>query len=249
MDLNFYKDMKIYISSLTKRRCNYWFFNLYGSDVIIATNGNTIERKNNTLVEYCSPDLSFHCIRFKEPSKVIALKQELLIPNDKVIRIDIRALCAAMNKVKEDAVVTYRWVDGNLFLDINNEVLLIGDIYTNYIANTNIYNLTQEMEQMSEKYKDYEKVVKSLESIKFDNNFLHLNLEIGENKFKNVLMDGIDTVSMKEFVKKVAIPYRHELIYWIVDTRVEFITEFETDDVKIQSFRPNFRLFLLKENK
>ena len=59
------------------------------------------------------------------------------------------------------------------------------------------------------------------------------------------LFDGIDVVSLREYVKKLKISYTLQLIAWVENEYIKYMMYFEDDHISVKTFRPHIYIFPL----
>jgi DNA-dependent RNA polymerase auxiliary subunit epsilon len=252
MNIKLFDTFKYYLSSLTARKCPFYFFGIE-KDTIIATNGNII-KKNNLLLEYCSPDLSIHRISFKNDFYHLLIKT-FGIPTDKIFRLFTKPLCSFLTRIVNDVkklskdnkhieFKTHIDNENNFIITYNNETEVIGDIFDNYIATLSLIKVIDYVKALM---KDN---INEIKISNFKENISYLHVDINGIKVKITLFDGLDNVSVKEFVKKQEGVYTFNVCYWFLDNnRVEFITKFDNEILSVESFKPHFRIFSLDKDK
>ncbi len=238
-----FEKFKLYFSSLTTRKCPFYYLNIYKNDTIIGTNGNTVE-KNNMLLEYSHPDLSIHVIEIKDTEFLDLIYKEFYLPKDEIVRLFAKDICSFLNKNLNNEPV-YNWINDELICTVGDESVKFAEINTNYQVILNVDNIINSLNKLDSHNKFYIKDIKDrkLDSNSFIEKLAHDNFEVNV-----ILFDGLDVAS-KDLIKKIKdAEFTYILKYYIFnnDSRIEFITEFEDSIVKVKSVRPFFRLYNLR---
>ena len=275
-DKRFIELTKLLFGSMSGRSCAYAFFNVI-EDGFILSNSTSPQTGSITyhdrLTEYSVSELSLHFVKVKDPDYLPRLRKICGVPEKGIwCLFALNALRMIGQKDLDNLVLTPAG-RGALYMSSRGVPLnaldkkyVIGAPVTSFHVIKNLvdwWNGVQYVE--TDEFKNT--VVQSCidispDTVVVDRGYsLPFDLDIfrhpdGSRVFVGTLdkmkvesIDGIDGVSIKEFIKRVANqPYTFKLLLWVLkDTYILHMTKFENDVVEIRTFRPNVVLVPLSD--
>lgn len=256
---------KLFFSSLTARSAQYAYFNMAPNLVVVSnsTSPPPNEDHGDRLMDYSVGELSFHFIEFKDEEFLNKLRSFLKIPDGVYFCVHVLNLLSVMGKFAQK--------DLEVFNNEYGETIVVNKGRSTYDKKNIVGFVIDNFHIVSELYKWYQFVYgigtdehkKKYPYVSVPMNtspemtgrvfFTEINTtlfkdEQGNPVFKDVMpsmkilcLDGLTTVSIKEFVKRISnLPYTLMLYMWVVDNSyVLSMTIFENDMVKVRSIRPN----------
>ena len=286
-DKKYFNLMKLLISSLSMRMCNYAYFNIVPNGFILSNStkpamnkGATKTKKGSAtitphdrLLEYCDSDLTLHFVELKDPAFLNKFKTMLGIPNNDEV------WCSPVTNV--NSIVRLDNLHNLTLTPGFGESKLLSQTGVPYseLTKKNVSAFPVKSFQVAKTLYDWWIGVDSTDKDEFKTKTQHVSFPLDPNKFNIVdrgysikfdldnlvdndgssmftnsisnlnieCIDGIDAVSVKEFIKKVQeTPYTLDMLIWaFADTYILYMTRFENDVVRVRTLRPNILLIPL----
>lgn len=262
--------LKRTLGSLSARACPYAFFNIY-QDGVLLCNSKSPPPNNDTcdrIITYGTGDLGLHFIKWKGE-----FYQELTtwlgVIKTYPIQLLITKLTTLLGKYPKSKLRVENDGRGNIWVipphQSRSDVYYLGGPVPSFHAITNLLTWnkqvaligTEEFEkQLPHATIPFPKEVNmcgreysltfSTEMFKDKDGVPYIHHV--HNKMTLSCLDGISTVAIREYVKKLTCPYEHNLYVWLVDHKY-FLTliTFEDPDISVRTFRPNVRCIPLPD--
>lgn len=281
--IEFEKDIKLYLSSLSARGSKYMYFNVgEKEDTIVLSNGNY-----ELITAYIPVSLTFHVVTFKNGfyKKLIDI---LNIPKDTpyILRVDlflkaIRSFTIEELRCEYDSFLNMRLYSGDTLLEekIDNdsssedtsfeekEEMDEEDKITTFSKEDICGMVINDLPVLIKLEEDIA-YINSIDTSELDKMFFYTKERIKDpieyfylnwyrpcvvqlpdrEEFSHLLIDGIDTVSIKEFIKKYHPNAIIDMHIWSkYGSSVKYMATYEDDDVLVKTVRPYREIIPLKK--
>lgn len=278
-DKRFIELAKLLFSSLSGRICAYAFFNVIEDGFILSNSTNPPKGKSapsyhDRLTEYSVSELALHFVKVKDPDFLLRLRKICGIP-EKGYWCLFACNAVSMIGLKDlDNLVLTPGDNGMVLmsprgvpLNALNKRNIVGAPVTSFHVIKNLLEWWLGVQHVdSDEFREnmvHAVLPISEDTIVVDRGYsIPFRLDLFKRKdgslvFKDTVdtmkieaIEGVDGVSLREFVRRVANrPYTYEMLLWVLhDTYILHMTRFENDVVEVRTFRPNVALIPLDKN-
>jgi hypothetical protein len=256
---------KFYFSSLSGRKGAYLYLGISDSpNTFILSN-----QKPDELVKFCDATLSLHILKIHDSEDLNSIKSifkymgihtkktQMVVHITKVLSylVECKGDLESMEihtdelgiiyrkNAKDDSPIPLAWP-----LIIFQATTTLGRYYENYKAiNTNELDyITYPIALDSMKDKNLHVIKGSL--VDYLDKLKEYNKEYGSEQLKTetfeiYLMDGLETVATKETFKAYKDPVVCNLITWVKDGYIEYVSLFSAPNVTVISTRPHMKYY------
>lgn len=261
----FLEKCRFYLTSISARSAQYAYFNVFKDPNIIVLSNSTTSKKDNPehgdrIMGFRIGELSYHFVWIKDSEFVSELKRILKFDTEitavhiinfysELKKTGIKKFLFETNKrgvsfvpIKDDKTKLIA-----LTVDSFHILHVIGSVYNtidNVVTNPEIYSgVISDVEKDVTYYgRVYYRVINPNNILKPDGTKFYPELM---NEIRVFCMDGLTSVSLKEFIKKLKKPYRFIQYLWIKDNCPQIVYEFEDDFALVRSYRPSVTNLLL----
>lgn len=267
---SFVKMSKKYFSSLNARSAKYAVFNLNNEykNKIVMMSSKSKSTFDDYLYQYMPGDLNIQIVEFKNDDLDI-IKERLCIPDELCVLINLSAVLKYINiacKHEDTSVLPMkiaRTDNNDIYLKVTDPKIdqtyieRIGFVNQNWRVVVILQNLTNHMVNMNNPtcvvrdtvtydslipYTDQNLIVYPISTNRYkDSDGKQIfDYVIDEHKTRLYLIDGKDTISIKEYLKKLKKEYKFEIISFVClpDRCIFYQTRYEDDENIIISSRP-----------
>lgn len=260
----FVEKCKFYFGSISARGISFAYFNI-DTDLVILCN-STSQPPNplhgDRLMDYSVSELSFHFMHFKDREFLDKFCKFLQIPDGVYYCVNVILILSIFSNFKlSDLEVYENEYSDKVLINKGRKTYDKKNVVGFYIYNFHVINeLFKWYKYVSEIGTEEHKlshphIVRSMaDKIDLHGRIYFTNINTDDFKdshgqvvFRNVQptvkilnLDGLSTVSIKQFINKMKTPYTFYQYLWVVQhTYILSMTTFENDVVKIDSIRPN----------
>lgn len=246
---------KKYLVSISSSRAQYCYFNFVKNTVILSnsTSGGKGQAHGDRLMDFTVGELALHFVHFKDLEFYKQLREFLDIPDDKFYCVHIVNLMSIINTVGIDNL-DVSIIDGyKVFRAIGdlavNDKNKVGFEVTDFHV---IRALLTWKNHLFKVISDNQSVETGVDTeVTSDNGMYFTELNIRElhldKYFPNVRptikflsFDGLTTVSLKSFIKKIKSgSYNLKRFVWVENELIYSYSVYEDNFVKVLSYRPN----------
>ena len=229
----FLEKCRHYLSTSTSRTTPYAYFNFIDNTVILS---------NST----SGGELGFHYVEFKDTEFLNEFKTFFKIPSDDFFCVHIVNLFSLLNTIRIDCCDVLITDDGSRVLTPKGVVSY---------SDKNIFGVIRDHASDVARIlrPDFDKVEYTVDldpkitgGLYFTSIPVSLFVKNGQPIFNKCLpeikilgMDGLSTVNLGTFIKKLKKPYTLKRFLWVKDKCVYSLAIFEDDVCNIISYRPN----------
>jgi len=281
--IEFEKEIKLYLSSLSARGSKYMYFNVgERENTLVLSNGNY-----ELLVAYIPVTLTFHLVTFKNDFYT-KLLNVLNIPKNTpyILRVDlflkaIRQFTIEELRCEYDSFLNMRIYSGDILLeeklneDSSDENTSSEDIEEGYeeekittFAKEDICGMVIDDLPVLTKLKEDIDYINSIDTNELSNmsfytkerikdpiDYFYLNwfrpctIQLpGKEDIYHLLIDGVDTVSLKEFIRKNYPDTVIDMHIWSkYGSSVKYMATYEDENILVKTVRPYREIVPLKK--
>lgn len=270
----FMNTLRNYLGSISARSCQYAYFNVAPNTIVLSntTSPPPNDEHGDRLMDFSVGELGIHIIEFKDPDFVVKLKQFLKINDTDYYVIHIVNLISILNKFKLTALDVFENEIGEKVV-INHgrktydKKNIVGSRVHNFHVVREIYNWYLKITEIGSTA--HQQTCPWVEIPMNTQIFIHgrvYTIPIDTDAFKhldgtpvfshvnpklNILgLDGLTSVSIQEFIKKLQPDtFTFTNYFWVVGEHyVLSMTKFEDNIVKVRSSRPNILSIPIPDN-
>jgi len=242
-------------ASLTSRKAPFLYLNIVeNNDTFILGN-----LKPEDFVKYCDATFGVHFLKFKNNEDMVEIKKLFTyfnLLNKGPYVVNITKIISLLNAYKGDYTEIHFTCDENGIICLDDEsktilaypiviyqaIRLLQMLYEQYgndtiCTFTNCIDKDINIDNISKNRfhsKDY--VDKDNKAV-FDTTNKQYEFNIG-------LIDGVDIVSVKDFLKKTISTYICKLRTWVRDKCIEYCTVYEDESISVLSIRPHTHIYI-----
>lgn len=257
---NIIETCRQYFITLSARTTPYAYFNFIENTVILSNStsgGGKGAVHGDRIINYRIGELSYHFIKFKNADVFKSFKELFKIP-DEFYCVHVVNLFALLNKVSyghgevlevENNLRIYRG-KGSLCYDKKN---IYGCPVTDFHLIRSIQEVVIKVSSiLDDKFPKIKLPVDIQQSTNKGLYFVKVSLDIfkdseGKPIFEDYFplvyittVDGLSTVNIKTFVRKLKNDYVFNRYVWVDHKCVDSLTIFENDDIESVTYCPNF---------
>lgn len=224
----------------------------------------------NELTKYCQGAVSFHYAEFKDTRTHNTIKKILDVFNfsqDQPYCVNITKYIALLRKVKFDlSAIAIEESDGVYFVELAPEdkengkarkiEILAYPLY-NYqaimlMSNFLNYHMEPKKGMLSHSVTEFEQNKDNFELVLDVSKYVD---DEGKSIFKKTLfksyklnlINGVETVSVKDFVTKNKEDFTHTINTWVQDGHIDYNSVYDDGNVNILSVRPYVKIYVKKK--
>ena len=261
-DKQFIENFRNNLVTISARTTPYAYFNFIDNTVILSNSSSGGERTphGDRLMSYRVGELSFHFVKFKYQLALSDFKHFFKIP-DYYYCVHVVNLFALLSNISYNrGEILEREGDIRIYRGKGSASYEKKNIYGCPI---NDFHIIRCLQDVTAKVKqilshDYPKIQLPVdtdqEDIKKGLYFVKVPLDIfvkdGEPMFKDCVseiylptVDGLSTVNIKSFVKKLTDEYSFNRYVWVDHNCIDSLTVFENKHIKVATYCPNFISF------
>jgi hypothetical protein len=246
---------KKYLVTISSSRAQYCYFNFCKNTVILcnSTSGGKGQAHGDRLMDFTVGELALHFVSFKDLAFFKQLREFLLVPEIDFYCVHIVNLMSLVNTIGKEDIDVIK-VDGyTVFKRIAEPILTdknkVGFTVTDFHVIRALLTWTKHIRTVVKREDLVETAVNV--NVTSDNGlyFTELNIEQLhlDRYYKNVeptikflAFDGLTTVSLKSFIKKLKnATYQMKRFVWVENNLIYSYATFEDSFVKVLSYRPN----------
>lgn len=251
----FLTNCKKYLVSITSSRAQYCYFNFVNNAVILSnsTSGGKGQAHGDRLMDFTVGELALHFVHFKDLEFYKQLREFLNVPEDKFYCVHIVNLMSIINTVGidnidvsyEDGYTVFK-AAGDCTVNDKNKVgfevidfhviksiLTWKDHIFKVIGDNNCVETAVDINATSDNGLYFTEL--NIKELHLDKYYPNVKPTI-----KFLAFDGLTTVSIKSFIKKIKKSnYNLKRFVWVENDLIYSYSVFEDDFVKVISYRPN----------
>lgn len=263
---------KKYFSSLTARQSRFCVLNLFNSKykvvMISAKKKLTFEEY---LLQYAASDMGLQYIEFKHTTVIDLIFEKLQLPTDRAVVLNVSILLKYINAAVKDKNIEqllfatngtayglkYNDVEVHYGYDYSDHRTIMKlKLLTDTLLELNAVNYIHKQIHLIQCIENTNELVVtgnvislpiSIEQFTVPDGLSIANFKRYKPNFYLIMFDGKDTISVKEYVKKVTTKYDYKIISWIEPTTeyVRSIVHYEDDELLAISTRPHNCIYFI----
>lgn len=260
----FFNSVKLHLNSLTAKRCGFMY-------VGVADNKNEYILSNmepETYIKFCDATFCIHILKIKDDQIAKDTRQllsMLKIPTNTPFVVKIPPTMTILNKLKGNLADFEVTVDENRIIYYydkeKDKKIVLGYPMVIFQSIRIIYDFYKMYGKMKTDDMGVKVIEKDIIKESLDGGVIRAEFEIDpyfdtcdqtgctEAAFSIVLVDGAETISNKEYIKKIKHDFNYKLITWLKDQTIEYGTYFRDKNVELRSSRPHTRIYIRKDKK
>ena len=252
----FLEKCRHYLSTSTSRTTPYAYFNFIDNTVILSNSTSGGSEHGDRLMDFSVGELGFHYVEFKDTEFLNEFKTFFKIPSDDFFCVHIVNLFSLLNTIRIDCCDVLITDDGSRVLTPKGVVSYSDkNIFGFYIRDFHVIKVIRDHASDVARIlrPDFDKVEYTVDldpkitgGLYFTSIPVSLFVKNGQPIFNKCLpeikilgMDGLSTVNLGTFIKKLKKPYTLKRFLWVKDKCVYSLAIFEDDVCNIISYRPN----------
>lgn len=263
---------KKYFSSLTARQSRFCVFNLFDSKYkVVMLSARKKLTFEEYLLQYAASDMGLQYIEFKYTAVIDLMYEKLCLPADRPIVLNMSILLRYLNMAVKNKNMNQLLfaTNGTAYgLKYMDEEVHYGYDYTDHRTIVKLKLLTDALLELNSidlisKQIHLIQTIEDTTDLTVTGNVISLPVSIEQftvpnglsidnfNRYKPnfylIMFDGKDTVSLKEYIKKVTTDYTYKIISWI-EPKTEYvrsIVHYEDTELMAISTRPNNCIYFI----
>lgn len=264
---------KLIFGSMSARMCTYAYFNVDSEHILLcnSTVGGVGSEHGDRFMNYRVGELSLHYITIKDTEYLRKLKELIQCPETGIWVLRTNVLLSLLNK--------HRLAELKLYSDIGDVHYLVPKALgpkaitgPKSMQDFGIFGAVKNFHVLHE-INAMTSIIRMVDTEEFNRNNPHMLVDMpadvsmngkeycleykfnpdgkSDREIRIAAMDGITSVSYKEFIKKLPTTdtYEFKMYLWSAGTdSVMSMTSFENDKIKVRTFRPNLIIMTLPDN-
>ena len=246
---------KKYLVTISSSRAQYCYFNFCKNTVILcnSTSGGKGQAHGDRLMDFTVGELALHFVTFKDLEFFKQLREFLLVPETDFYCVHIVNLMSLVNTIGKDDLEVTRLNGYTVCKRASDENLVdknkVGFMVTDFHVIKALITWTDHIKTVVKQGALVETPVDVYATSDNGLYFTELNIEQLhlDKYYKNVeptikflAFDGLTTVSLKSFIKKLKnVKYDLKRYVWVENNLIYSYATYEDSFVKVLSYRPN----------
>lgn len=259
-DKEFLKQARMYLGSLTGRIAIHAYFGVAPRSVVIS-NTTSDRVHGDRLTDFAVGELGLHVVNFLTSSFYDTLATLLKVQQGTILHVHLGNFLKVLGKYKLSALETFTTERNELVMVSKGSTAfsdenIIGDVVKDFHIAREIVNWHRDITLVGneEHQKRFPHVILDMPTEVLMTGrvyFLNVDFSLFKNpdgtplfskvisKMKMMGVDGLTSVSLTSFVKKLSTPFTFKQYWWAMgNDYVTLLVEFQDENIRVRSFRP-----------